>query len=263
MPPTEEKKSVSEAPKSEGSKDQAAVKEEGSNLDEFGYERVTPETPPKEEKPAGDKGAAGYDEEPVVEDKKAIEEVKEPVSGYDKEPEEVKEKPVEDKKADDKAGASDDFDIKEPGDLLPEDVKELKEFIKKHKVSKEVAQALVEQKKEEAKKIVASIEARKKEAELVAAKYKKAQFEELKADPAFAGDKFAASVKRSEKVIEEFFPNLKKELTKGKGLLPAYIMKDLVKLADHLYETEKLAQGDPVTPKTEDKEANNPLDFYV
>lgn len=260
MPPTEEKKPVSETPKSEGSKDQAAVKEEGSNLDEFGYERVTPETPPKEEKPAGDKGAAGYDEEPVVEDKKPVEEVKEPVTGYDKEP--VVEEPKDDKKADDKT-PSDEFDIKEPGDLLPEDVKELKEFIKKHKVSKEVAQALVEQKKEEAKKIVASIEARKKEAELVAAKYKKAQFEELKADPAFAGDKFAASVKRSEKVIEEFFPNLKKELTKGKGLLPAYIMKDLVKLADHLYETEKLAQGDPVTPKTEDKEANNPLDFYV
>lgn len=222
-------------------------------VDDFGYEiekkAADPATPPKKEDPATPPkdvdAVTGYDKPPAPEEK-----VDPPAT-----PPATPDPKEKDKGAE-------EFEVKEPGDLLPVEVQELKDFVKKHKVSKEVAEALVESKKQEVKKLKELVNQRTDAAKKEIEKTRRDWHNELKNDPTFGGEKFAHNVKLADKVINEYMPNVKKMLTERKTMLPPYVMRDLVTLADHLYETEKLVHGDPIVNKPSDKEEDDPLAYY-
>lgn len=161
------------------------------------------------------------------------------------------------------AAPTDEFDIKEPGELLPEEVNEIKAFVKENKVPKEIAEALVKQRKDGIAKFNQMLAEQKKVRETKELKQKRDWYDELKNDPDFGKDKFDHNIKRVDKVIQDFLPNLKKKLTEGKGMLPPYVMRDLVKLGNHLYSTEALVEGNPPGKPNDDKgDKFDPLAYY-
>ena len=233
----------------EGNKDEG-IKEsstEGQKVtDEFGYETVN------EEKAKEESEVADSDEAPA--------------SGYEKPPEEppAEEKPKEEVKEKTKVEASPDDDelgIIDTNGLLPDEVTELKEFAKAHKLPKNVIKAMVESKKAEIAKAQALIKSQEKEIEQTRLKIKKQWHDELLKDPHFGGEKFNHSVKRVNKLLNEFLVETKNKLTEAGSMLPPYVMRDLAKLADRVYKTESFTQGEPPKPKEEPKE-NDPLAFY-
>jgi hypothetical protein len=46
-------------------------------------------------------------------------------------------------------------------------------------------------------------------------------------------------------------------------MLPPYVMRDLAKLAEHLYKTERLQQGDPPAPAKSKDDEDSPYAFYT
>ena len=207
-----------------------------------------------------------------------VEEVKDPATGYIEDPAKVVEpakpaepakvedpaKPAEPAKVDDPA-PSKDFELKNIDGLLANELEEIKSFAKKHGVTQEVAQALVDLKQDEVKKLDVAFEAQKVEAKANKERIRGEHIKELKDDPDFGGEKFDASVKKAEKVLGEYMPNTKKQLTKEGGMLPPYVMRDLAKLSDHLYSNKPLVKGEPLIPgqKEGDSKTDSPLDFYV
>jgi len=251
----ENKPETPKAPVSEPPKSEAPVESKGvdDGLDEFGYEKVKAEKP-VEDKPV-EKPVTTKAEEPVTES-----------SGYSKEPTKVEEPKVETPASDKKAAEtpSDEFEIKEPGELSVEEVKQLKAFMKENKVPKEIAEALVKQRKAEMTEFKELVEKQKKLKETNELKQRREWYEELKNDPDFGKDKFDHNIKRVDKVLADFLPNLKKKLTEGKAMLPPYVMRDLVKLGNHLYSTEGLVEGNPPTKPDDNKgdSINDPLAYY-
>lgn len=251
VPPKSEAKPQAEPPKVDNPPQEAGDIE----YDELGYEK------PKVQAESGKQKAK---EDPKPEEEKPLE----PITGYDKKPEAPKEdiKP-DDKKPDDPKPSAEDEEFKELNfeTLLPEEAKQLKEFAKKHKLSKEVAQDLIDSKKAEIKAINDALKKQKEETPKILAQRKAERenkwYEELKADPTFGGDKFDHNIKQVTKVVQEFMPNTKKVLTDNKMMMPPYVMRDLVKLAEHLYSSDRLNQGDPPKPP-ETNESDDPLDFY-
>lgn len=247
--------------------DEKPKEESEQKLDDYGYENEpskqggdddgekTPEkeAEPKEEKPEkkeeteeeGDKNATGYGEEP-------------------KKPEEPEGDPDDKKKADADGKGEEDYGLLDTGDLLPEEVKEIREFAKERKLSKHAVKAIVDLKKKEVADLKAFEDKRKKELQQKAQQLRSEWFNELKNDPDFGGENFNKNVKKAEKVVDEHLPNVKKKLTESGNMLPPYIMRDLAKLADTLNGTERLARGGPVTPekKEDESEENDPLAFY-
>lgn len=228
---------------------------EGS-FDEFGYAI-----------PAETKGDAGKEGKtaPKPEQKTDEKKVENPVTGYGEEPPKVEEPPVVPAApAAPAAPAETDlgFELNADG-LSPEEVKAHKEFIKKHGVTKEVAQAFMDQRKEEIKQAAKFEQDAEKEFQKRVQQTRADWHKELKADPTFGGDKFAFNVQRVERVLEEFMPNTKKQLTERKIMPAPYLMRDLASMADTLYETTRLVQGEPNVPSEEATEKeNDPLAFY-
>jgi hypothetical protein len=196
----------------------------------------TPEAPEKPEKP--ETPATGYGDEPP------------------KAPEPAPKAPEP------KAEIHLDYELDAKG--LPQaEADKLKLFLKKHGAPKELAQALADEKKAE----LAQAEAARAQAEANALAEvqatRAAWHKELKDDPTFGGEKFAHNVLRAEKVMQDFMVHTKKILTERKGMLPPYVMRDLAHIADRLYATEKLVQGDPAKPGQEGaKDEDDPLAFY-
>jgi len=213
------------------------------NLDELGYEKLTPDEKKPEEKAPEKKAAADI-------------KVDTPATGYSEDPPKVEDPTPEPpaKKEEIDLG----FELKLDG-LPEEEANKIKEFAKRNKLSKEVTQELANIRQVEFK----AAEKEAKEAEAAAEKLKqetRAQWhKELKEDPTFGGDKFAFNIKRAEKVVDEFMPGTKKMLTERKSMLPPYVMRDLANLADRLYDTEKLTQGDAPAPTPKDD--NDPNAF--
>lgn len=223
--------------------------EQEPELDDLGYE--VPKKP-EDEKPAPKPEPKADEKEPKV-----------PATGYGEDPPPAPKEP--DPKKDDEKPADPEeedelkLDLK---DLDVNDAKEIKEFAKKHKLSKEAAQALVDREKAEIKKAKDFLTSQSAERERQKQAQRRQWHDELKADPNFGGEKFAHNISRAERVVEEFLPNLKKQLTESKGMVPPYVMRDLAKLADHLYSSEKLTQGSPPAKKVEEKENDDALGFY-
>jgi hypothetical protein len=227
----------------------APTEGKGDNLDEFGYEKVA--------EVEGDKKPEGKDdtksEVPKPESK-----IETPATGYGDEPPKVEEPPVT-PKPEEKIDLG--FELKTEG--LPETLsKEIKAFVKEHKISEAAAKAIVEREKT----IVANVAASKVEAdknfEREKAKVRSDWHKELKSDPVFGGEKFAHNVHRAEKIVEELMPELKKELTSRGSMLPPYVMRGLARIADKLYSTEKLIQGDAPKPDEAKVEVDDALAFY-
>lgn len=239
-------------PKSDMSKDDPSSEGEGNQLDDFGYEI------PKEE---GDKKPEGKEGKKPEVQKEEPTKVENPATGYGDEPAKV-----EDKKEEEPPAKEEEIDlgyeVKVEG--LPKDeVKGLKEFFKKNEVPEKVAQAFIEKRKSEIAQQEKAKADQEKAYEAERQKIRSDWHKELKSDPTFGGEKFGHNVLRAEKVIEEFMPNTKKRLTETKAMLPPYVMRDLVKLADQLYSTEKLVQGDPSAPDVENEKGDDdPLAFY-
>jgi outer membrane protein OmpA-like peptidoglycan-associated protein len=225
-------------------KDNAPPKEAGDTLDEYGYDKPKDEVP-KDQKPApkGEEDSEG----------------EAPPTGYEKEPEKLE--PPKDDKPKDSPPPEDDLKL-DPKGLADEDVKNVKEFAKKHKISKEVAQALLDERKAAFDKAVKTLADQQAEEEADIKRTKIEWYKELKNDATFGGDKFEHNIKQIGKVVDDFMPNLKKVLTERKVMMPPYIMKDLAKIAGHLYSTDKMIQGDPPAPSKKDEPEDDSLAFY-
>lgn len=221
--------------------------------DDLGYAIEPDEKPDEAAKPADPakpavKKATGYEEEVPAADPAPGK------SGYGEEPPAADPaKPAEAAKPADEPKLDYELDV----NGIPEkDAKYVKDFAIKHKVPKEVAQALVEERREAAREYAAH------QAKLVQQQkeQKIAWHKELKEDKDFGGANFAHNVKQAERVIEEFMPNIKNKLTESGAMLPPYIMRDLASLAKTLYGTKPMVQGDISTPDDESDDSH--LDFY-
>jgi hypothetical protein len=244
-------------PKSEGESNPPAgdppAKEEGNTHDEFGYEKVS-EGDPKEKRPE-------KKEEPAEESEK----VEDPATGYGDEPKVDEEEPPkpDEKKADDKPPEPDEIDKAIGDGLAKEESAAIKEFATKHKMTPDQVKAYADLRREEYKAAEEHAKNQEKEAKLASQRVRASWHKELKEDKDFGGANFNRSISKAEKVLAEFMPSTKKILTESKGMLPPYVMRDLAKLAEHLYKTEKLVTGDPkVEEKAESKDSNSHLGFY-
>lgn len=198
----------------------------------------------KDEKVAEEKSASGYGDD--------LEEVE--TAGYngDKAPE-------TEKKADDKSKEADEYaelDVKELDEVLASD---LKQFAKDNKLPKEAAQALVNMKKEEVKAFNEAIDKVTNEFKQKLANEKRAQgqkwYGELKADKDFGGENFKHNLKKVDNVLEKFFPNIKNDLTKSKGMLPPSAMRDILNLHKVLFSNDKFVNGEQVKSEEDPIEA--------
>lgn len=228
------------------SKADPKLEAEGNNLDELGYEKVVTEPDASKEKPVADKSQAKSDEK-----------VKDPATGYDKEPEKVEEAPP----VKEDPPVADDYDKALDG-LPKEQVAQIKDFAKKNNITVDQAKALGELRKSEIASAVDRYKNAEKEAEKERLRIRAGWHKELKEDKTFGGENFDKNVSAAEKVLNDFMPGLKKSLTERGAMLPPYVMRDLAKMADHLYATEKLVTGDPAGPKENEKEVDDPLSFY-
>lgn len=237
----------------------APPEEGGSDTDEFGYKKTKTE---------GDKKPEDKSVEPEEKEKPI-----EPGTGYGDKP---LEKPPEDekkpdeKKPDEKEKPPEEGEVKfDEKDLLPDEIKKIKEFAKKHKLSPEAAKDLADEKRAEIKAMKDNGEAAKlqmqKEAEKAIAKRKYDWDQELRNDPVFGKENYSTNVKGAEKVLNDFWPEWKKELTEGKRMLPPNVMRGLAKVAESVYDTEKIVTGDPTKAKPDSEKDENldaHLDFY-
>lgn len=128
--------------------------------------------------------------------------------------------------------------------------KAISEFATKNKLSKEQIDAYVAQVKSDE---AAEAQARTARIE----KAKNDNIQELMNDKEFGGENFDNSVHEVETLLDKYLPNTKKQLTEKKGMLPPYIMKDLLAVAKALKPTNQFTGGEPPAPK---EESDNYLD---
>jgi hypothetical protein len=204
-----------------------------------------PVEPPKENPTT----TSGYTEPPKTETPKPVEPPKdEPAkptikSGYE-DPKTEPPKPVEPPKDE---PAKPDADISLVLKDLPQgyDREAVTKFAIDNKLTKEQAQAYVKFAQDEFAQIKKNHEAKSNEI--------KVQWtNELKSDQNFGGENFSKNVHAVENLIENHLPNMKKALTERGGMLPPYIMKDLLNLHKLLNPTASLVNGEPSIPAKDD-----------
>lgn len=219
----------------------------GDKFDEFGYQK--PEGKSAETKEAAPPKDA------KVEDKK----IDTPVTGYGAPPvpvvEEKKEvvPPVVDPN-------KPTFELKVEG-LTPEQVTAMNARIKEDELTQKQAQNEINRViSANAKSATAKVEAEKANAKRTQ-ETRVNWYNELKGDTTFGGDKFQQNVQRSEKVIDEMMPEMKKFLTDNKAMLPPYVVKGLMRIGEALYATESMVQGGPHVQQKEAQGKEDPNAF--
>lgn len=235
--------------KSEGEQDKPAnnppSEGEGDQFDDLGYP-IDKKT--GEEKPSG----SGDDKKPPAsksEEKPPELKPEDALPGYGDDKKPVEEKPPTPPAP--KEEVKLDYEINL--ETLPkEDADKLKEFAKKNGFSKEQAQAYADQRKAEIKSIADS------QAEYQRERQAKVNgwVNELKNDPNFGGDKYAHNVQQVGKVLQEFMPEFKKQLTESGIVLPPNAIRGFKKIAEALYETKSMVQGDPLKGNREQQQEN-------
>lgn len=139
-------------------------------------------------------------------------------------------------------------------------VADVLEFAKTHNLTKEQAQALVDQRKEEldssAAAATAAAEKLANDRKEIHAKWEK----ELQEDPEFGGQKYSHNIHINNKMINEHMPELKNLLTNSGAKLPPKLMKELNAVARKLYSEAELVEGSGV--KSSDDSDRKPWDFY-
>lgn len=240
-----------------------------TTVDDYGYEI------PKSQQGNADKKAdpAAKSEQQEAAGGDENDEVKEPVSGYNEKEiiAAAKEEPAkkeEEKKEPPKSLKEElgyELAVPDAKELPKEDSQKIVDLAKAHKLPKEATEALLAQKKSEYQSFLSAQKESQEAYKKAVTEQKASWYKELQNDPEFGGEKLNKSLNRAEKVLQDFFPNTKKELTARKSMLPPYVMRDLAKAYEHLYRPEKFTQGDKISDdkKNDDKEENNPLDFYT
>jgi hypothetical protein len=212
---------------------------EDSKTDDFGYSTEN------EDKPAPKK-----DDQPAPkEDDKPIEN---PATGYGKD----QDQPAP--KEDDKPAPKEDDKPLEGEEAYKKEILEavasLGEGYNKEKISKFAIENKLTKSQLEAYVNMTKAE----EAELVKSQQEalKAQRsswkEDLLKDSTFGGENFDKNVDRVEKLLQKNMPETKKMLTEKGGMLPPYIMRDLLGIAKALNPTTNFVAGGAPEPK-EDK----------
>lgn len=218
----------------------ASTEGEGDQFDELGY----PKEP--EAKGTSNTDPKGDDKKPSTpEPKEAAPEKVDPLPGYgDVKPPEKKEEPPAPKEE-----VKLDYELNLES-IPKEESDKLKSFAKKHSLSKEVAQELADQKKQEVQAIA---DARK---EMIAERDRtRAEWvKELKDDPKFGGEKYGHNVQQVGKLLQEHLPLTKKVLTERGTVLPPYVVRDLKGIADLLYSTKTMVQGDATVTRQENND---------
>lgn len=133
------------------------------------------------------------------------------------------------------------------------DKNKIEKFAIDNKLSKAQIDAYVILTKAEEAKVIADQAAAK-------VKYRNDSINELKADPDFGGENFIKNVDRVDKLLENNMPNVKKMLTEKGGVLPPYLMKDLLSLSKALNPIAPLVIGEPPAPPED--ESNFLDDMY-
>lgn len=223
-------------------------------FDELGYKKAAPPKVPGDKKPEGDKSK----EDPPAEPKK----VENPATGYGDEPPKVDDPPPAEPPKDPPPPPSElEKKLEGLGKTFAEDVKKQ---VSELGLEGEKLDKFIAFRKQEYKDAQEWGQRQQAEAQRQQQVQRQQWHKELKEDPAFGGDKFLANVARSEKVLDEYLPELKKELTEAKQVLRPSVMRGLARLADQLYPDRKLVQGDPPAPeeKPDDNKPNDPLAFY-
>lgn len=222
----------------------------------FGYDKTPAEGDKDKKEGTPPKAGTPPPEAPVTK----IADVKEPGTGYNEEPPKVEEIVAPVAPATPPA-EQDEFD-KVLTEIPKEDAKVIKDFATENKIPPEVAKKWADQVKVNIAAVAVQRANMERQAEQQKSVQRKSWHDELKADPKFGGANFQANVVRAEKVLSEFGPDLKKQLTEGKGMLPPNVMRMLASLADKLYATDNLVSGDP-PPKQEDEAVVDRVkDFY-
>lgn len=254
QPPTPPASSAPAAPATPPAPAAPAPPPSAEQFDDFGYPKAPPEAAPKaEEKPPGDKPKEAPAPEP--------EKVADPVSGYSGPEPKVEDPPAPAAPVAPPA-AADDYDKALEG-LPKEELGKIKDFAKKHNVTVDQAKAFGEMRRDELKAQEAAVANFEKEQERLKQQQRATWYKELKADTTFGGENYDHNVLKVEKVLAELMPNTKKVLTEYKAMLPPYVMRDLAKIAEHLFSTEKLVTGNPAVQEVDDKKADDALSYYT
>lgn len=236
----------SETPSKNPPQSQAAGNND-DDLDDLGYKKSKAPEGGEKDKKAREK----KDDEKV--------ETPPPASGYG-----VDDPPPKDEKKDPPVTPPKDEndpykDVKIEG-LEDAEAKRLKEFAKANSLSKEAAQALVEQRKLDIKAVKDAdtdrVQKLKEQVQNTKSQWRK----ELKEDLNFGGKNFALNIGKAEKVLD-LMSATKKELTTRGSMLPPYVMRDLVKLHDQLFGTEEFVQGEAGASEKPNEEDSD-LDDY-
>lgn len=239
---------------------------EESGLDFYNEGNEKPDETPAPKEEDKEKSSTGYgdtkeetEEEPKDEDKDDSTDetkVEDTSTGYDKPIEEVEEEKGEDPAVDVELGDVEGLTIAE--------VNHIKGIAKEAKLSKEALKVLVKYKKEEASKYDKILKDREEAHKKHVVETRKKWVKELREDADFGNNSketFERNVNQVERVLKDFMPGTKKELTKSGTMLPPYIMKDLFAISKAVYGVEKFVQGD--APESNNKEEErSPLDFY-
>lgn len=207
--------------------------------DELGYKKEKTGTPPK----TGDNPPNKEESEP-----KEDEPVKEPASGYTAEPEVVKEddpptKPIEG----DPPPAPDEIDKALEG-VHKDDLVGIKATAKDLGLNAEQAKKLAAAAVAERARVEKWRTDQQKDIEKKVKLRNQTWFKELKEDKDFGGEKFAKNTQMAEKLLQDYGPEFKKQLTESKGMLPPNVMRMLARAAAIVYQTDKMIQGDPTRP---------------
>lgn len=206
-------------------------------VDDYGYtksqegdETVPPvkdeEVKPDEEETPSEKPS----EEPSEEDKK--------LTGYTEE--EESEEPAKEEESEEEV-----VDFTDSLKELPEgyDAKEIEQFAKDNKMSKEQVEAYVKLTQGKEKAFAEAREAQIKET-------RAGWMKELKEDASFGGENFDKNVHRATQVLN-LMPNTKKVLTERGGMLPPSTMRDLVELYHLINPSNSFEQGGPTNEQKE------------
>ena len=206
--------------------------------------------------------------------KNESEKVKDPATGYGEEPPKVETPKPEEKKPEDKPEEKKPEEKKpeeQAGDVVLDlngfsesDAKEINDFVKENKVSEKAAKAWVELRRKEVSDAVEQQANAQQKITDDNNKLKASWRKELEEDKDYGGDNFQRNVNLTERVLADYFPETKKNLTERKGMLPPHYMKELLNLANDLYDNGRLTIGtDPVNTKDAKNDGpSDPLDFY-
>ena len=236
--------------------------DEGGNApetDQFGYVKATEEKveSKSEENVDVETKVTGYEEDSDKDETKVEEnsskdeedDVETKATGYEEDSNEDSKKDETKVEEEKKTETEEEFDKtldSHLGELSEDESSSIKKFAKEHKLTSDQVKAYAEMRQSE----IVEFEKNKKEAE---SKYRKDSTNELKSDKDFGGENFNLNLKRVEVFLENHLPNTKKTLTDRAGMLPPYLMKDLLKIRNLMNSNNTFVGGDPSKVGEEEK----------